>query len=83
MDQDLMFTCEICGKRVSRGEHTVRVVAEACISDGIGGGAKQDDDGEIVFTVFHLECVKATYASRECDVIAYISEAREVIDGHR
>ena len=73
--------CEICGQKINRGEHTIRVVAETCISDGEGGGDKGED--EIVFTVLHLECVKATYASRECDVIAYISEAREVIDGHR
>lgn len=80
---DLSFTCEICGQQISRGEPTIRVVAETCISDGIGGGAKVEDDVEIVFTIFHKECVMATYASRECDVIAYICEAREVVDGHR
>lgn len=83
MDEDLSFSCEICGKKIIRGEHTIRVVAETCISDGTGGGDKREDGTEIVFAVLHLECVKATYASRECDVIAYISEAREVIDGHR
>jgi len=83
MGPDLSFTCQICGQSISRGEHTIRVVAETCISDGIGGGSKQTDGSEVVFSVFHMECVCATYASRECDVIAYISEAREVIDGHR
>ena len=75
------FLCEICGEQVKPGDQSARVSAEMCISDGHGGGVKRPDDDEVVFAVFHVECVAGTYASRECDVVPYLSEARELIDG--
>ena len=79
--QDMTFLCEICGQRVGDGDRAARVFAETCVSDGRGGGHKASDDVEVVFAVFHAECVAGTYASRECDVVPYLSEARELIDG--
>lgn len=76
---ELLFTCEICGIRVVSGERTVRISSETCISDGFGGGYQGENDCEIVLSVFHAECVSGTMQSRECDVINYIAEAREVV----
>jgi len=78
---DLVFWCEVCGRVVESGERSARVSAETCISDGRGGGVKLADDQEVVLAVFHAECVSGTYAARECDVVPYLSEARELIDG--
>jgi hypothetical protein len=50
-----------------------------CTSDGLGGGTKRPDDEEVIFAVFHAKCVLETYASRDCDVVPYVIEAREVL----
>lgn len=73
---DLSFKCELCGELINSGDKSIRIAAEMCISDGLGGGRS---DEEVVFAVFHAECVSATYADRECDVVPYLTEAREVI----
>lgn len=77
----LTFVCEICGKTVLRGSNVTQVLAETCVSDGNGGGTQTPDDQKVIFAMFHTECVASTYAARECDVIAYVDEAREVIEG--
>ena len=79
--EELTFLCELCGQRVSSGDRSVRVFAEACISDGCGGGQSSLPGREVVFAVFHVECVAHTYSARECDVVPYLSEVRELIDG--
>jgi len=79
MSQDLNFRCELCGDLINFGDRTIRVAAEMCTSDGLGGGLRQEDDDEVVFAVFHAKCVAETYASRDCDVVPYVVEAREVI----
>ena len=76
---DLSFRCELCGDPINFGDRTIRVAAEMCTSDGLGGGLKQVNDDEVVFAVFHAKCVAETYASRDCDVIPYVIEAREVL----
>ena len=78
-NNELEFTCEICGQRIANGVRAIRVLAETCVSDGQGGGLGAEN--EVVFAVFHAECVASTYSARECDAISYILEAREVIDG--
>lgn len=77
----MIFLCEVCGCRVVSGDKVSRVTAETCVSDGSGGGVRVEDDQEVVFAVFHAECVKGTYAARECDVVPYLAEARELLNG--
>jgi hypothetical protein len=77
----MVFLCEICGQLVRSGDKSARVYAEMCISDGLGGGGRSLDGDEVVFAVFHAECVSSTYSARECDVVPYISEVRELFDG--
>jgi hypothetical protein len=74
------FICEVCGCRVLPGDKATRILAETCVIDVHGGGAKENGDQEVIFAVFHAECVASTYSARECDVIAYLSEAREVLE---
>lgn len=76
----MVFVCEVCGRVVSAGERATRVLAETCVINHVGGAIKSSSDQEVVFAVFHEECVTGTYSARECDVVAYISEAREVIE---
>jgi hypothetical protein len=76
---DLSFRCELCGDPINSGDRTIRVAAEMCTSDGLGGGTKRPDDEEVIFAVFHAKCVLETYASRDCDVVPYVIEAREVL----
>lgn len=76
----MVFLCEVCGRQVHPGERATRVLAEACIIDMSGGRSVVDDVHEVVLAVFHEECVASTHSARECDVIAYISEAREVAE---
>lgn len=80
INSDLGFTCEVCGQAVSAGDRATRVLAETCVIDHGGGAIRSRGDQEVVFAVFHEECVSGTYAARECDVVAYISEAREVVE---
>lgn len=80
MSNDLIFVCEICGQEIVPGTRTARVLAQTCVSDGHGGGSQTPEDHEVVFAVFHTECVASTFSARECDVVAYVAEAREVID---
>jgi hypothetical protein len=80
VSDDLIFVCEICGQKIGPGTRTARVLAQTCVSDGHGGGMQTSEDHEVIFAVFHAECVASTYSARECDVVAYVAEAREVID---
>jgi phosphoribosylformimino-5-aminoimidazole carboxamide ribonucleotide (ProFAR) isomerase len=65
---------------VAPGARATRVLAETCVFDQGGGGVRSAADHEVVFAVFHEECVTGTYSARECDVVAYLSEAREVVE---
>jgi hypothetical protein len=75
----MVYLCEVCGRVVLPGERVTRVLAETCVIDHRGGGTRTDGDLEVVFAMFHEECVASTCSARECDVVAYISEAREAI----
>jgi hypothetical protein len=76
----MVFLCEVCGELVKPGDKSARISADLCVSDGQGGWTAPPDD-EVVFAVFHTECVLVTYAARDCDAVPYLSEARELIDG--
>jgi hypothetical protein len=75
----MVFLCEVCGRVVAPGERAARVLAETCVIDRDGGRVARPDGQEVILAVFHEECVSGTCSARECDVVAYISEAREVI----
>lgn len=77
----MAWICEICGCLVLPGVRVTQVVAETCVSDGSGGGTQTTDDQKVIFAMFHTECVASTFAARECDVVAYVDEAREVFEG--
>lgn len=79
----LVFLCEICGCQVDAGERATRVAAEAGISDGYGGVLKDETDEEVVFAVFHTDCVVETKRQRCCDSVPYVEEARETVGGEQ
>lgn len=79
--EELIFLCEICGCAVEVGDRAARVAAEAGVSDGYGGVLRTDTDEEVVFAVFHTECLVETRRQHGCDSVPYVEEAREVVDG--
>lgn len=69
--------CEICGEVVGHGATVVRMHAELGYAGRPGLHPKLSE--VISMAAFHLECVESTMSSRECDVVNYIDNAREIV----
>lgn len=65
--------CEICAEDILLGDSVIRIAVEAADESDVNSHTA------IVFAIFHSMCVVETIHDRECDVVPYIDEAREIV----